>query len=199
MDFGKITSFFSLSALLLGGSQGRAATFAVQFSHPATISVPSGTGLKPLQTTKSDEIARLETKNIYWIEAPGKVPVVIVPAAGSEEALPLQMADVVDLKSGTSQEIIESSIQKIAQAYAEADQKIAQKNLTEAENILRELDQRYPYVDTTELKLASVGVLRGDLKGAILRLKKIVAKNPGYRAAQELLAVLNKETGDTKP
>ena len=190
---GHLFFIFELAFVSFIGQAHARDVYKVNLSHQAKVYVVTPQGLNLVKEAKSGEIVELENQQVYWLQSPGKVPLLMIPATSKKETAPIQFVDVADLRSEDSEKIIGESVDEIVSVALKVDNYIREKNLNAAHEVLSAAEKKYPVVTALQMKRALVSFLRGDFGTSRVALDYVLKRDPTNTQAKALMNAMDKK------
>lgn len=163
----------------------------LQFPYPVQISTPSADGLKPVQSVAAGQDVKIDDSQLYWLESPGKVPVLVIPKKLSgNEPTKLQLPDVASWPPTAVSKEIENRMAQLMDLMTQFQIEMSKKNLSAAEQLLARMTsiQNGP---SLEFLRAYLAYMRGDFNRARAAVKKGLETYPNHVQGLQLLKTLD--------
>ena len=161
---------------------------------PQVDSTIKGVDGKLLKEVKAGESWQVPDFQPVWIEAAGKVPVVLVPLSKNEVEVNLTMTDVAELPSLASQEKLNQDLAEILEQSAYIRTLFVSKAKSkEALAQINALQAKYPNVHFLNFLKASALYVNGDKLASLETLNNGLKAHPNYSEGLKFKAILERE------
>ena len=181
--------------LLLIGSFAKADDQKVKltFEIPVEVSFPSKEGMGTPTLVPSGQSVELEREKFAWIQAKGKVPVLVVPTLPKDaDEAKMSLPDVANWPSEQTLDEIDRKVSLMIEDIARFQTAIRKRDLKEAETILTRLEATQNIGYLAFLR-ASLDFVKGDLKSARMHVKRGLQRHPANEQGLNLLKTLGEE------
>lgn len=179
-------------AFILGDSDpGFADTLKLQFPHAVQVGVPGRTGISKVENVKPGADIVLAEETVYWINARGKVPVLVVPVhfKDGQDSIKLKMPDVAAWPPPAVDRELELKLTAALDELIQFQTAIGEKNVKRAEQSLNELE-KIKSLDYYDFLRASLFFVKGNIPAAKESVKKGLKRYPDKEHWQQLLKSL---------
>lgn len=158
------------------------------FDVPVEVAQPGSDGLEKKEKVAKGEEVKLAPERAYWIQARGKVPVLVLPqmAAGASAPMKVALPDVRDWPSMTMQEEIDSKLGMLLTDFTVFQEAIRTKNVADAERALQRMEQ-VGRLDYLYFLRAALRFVQGDLEAAKSNVKRGLQRYPANEQGQKFL------------
>lgn len=166
----------------------------VTFDTAVEVSQPTLGGLKESVTYSANKEVVLDLDRILWVQAKGRVPVLVVPtnSVKGAETPRIRMPEVASwppaLVDAEIERRVVSAIEDI-QAFQTA---LMRKDVKEAESILSRMESTHP-MDYLNFLRASLNFVKGDVTGAKFHVERALQRYPANVQGQRLLKALEEK------
>ncbi len=187
----RATLIATLSAFLFAPVSAHARAVKLQFTHPVEVSVPNRTGLGKTEAHKPNASINLAEDTIYWINAKGKVPMLVVPidVKSGQDTVRVKMPEVALWPSSVAERELETKMTAAIDQLIKFQIAISQKDIETAEKALNELE-RIKSLEYYHLLRASLRFVKGDLAGAKESVERGLKRYPANEHGQQMLKLL---------
>ena len=164
----------------------------ITFEHPVETSVPVPEGLASRKVYQQGEGIPLDPDKITWIQAKGKVPMLVVPSKPMEsaDATRIRMPDLAAWPPSLVQSEIERKVSTMIEDIQNFQNAMIRKDIKEAEKILQRLESTQPIAYLYFLR-ASLDFVKGDVTRARIHVERGLQRLPANVQGQRLLDALN--------
>lgn len=163
----------------------------LQFPHPVQVSVPGRTGFSKSETVKAGADVAINEETVYWLSAPGKVPVLVVPVhfKDGQNSIKLKMPDVSAWPPALVDRELETKITAAVDELIKFQIAIGEKDAKRAEKALAELE-KIKNLDYYNFLRASIYFVQGNVQASKESVKKGLKRYPDKEHWQQLLQSL---------
>ncbi len=184
-----------LSIYILGScfvsSFALAESLKLQFPHPVQVGIPGRTGMTKVENVKPGADVNIATETVYWINARGKIPVLVVPVhfKDGQDSIKLKMPDVATWPPAAVDRELEVKLTNALDELIKFQIAIGEKNVKEAERALAELE-KIKSLEYYSFLRASLFFVQGNVEAAKESVKKGLKKYPDKEHWQQLFKSL---------
>lgn len=166
-------------------------TLKIQFPHAVQVGVPGRTGISKVENIKPGADVVLSEETVYWINARGKVPVLVVPVhfKDGQDSIKLKMPDVAAWPPPAVEREVEHKLTAALDELIQFQIAIGEKNVKRAEQSLSELE-KIKSLDYYDFLRASLFFVKGNIPAAKESVKKGLKRFPDKEHWQQLLKSL---------
>jgi hypothetical protein len=187
----KIRSIFILISFVYISSAAHANDLKFVFEYPVQVFEPSPEGLQNPSTVAAGNEIPFAKDKAYWIQAKGKVPLLVLPQAEGKFQAPLkvQLPDVLDWPSYTTQREIDTKLAELVEQMTAFQTAVRKKDVADAERILARMES-IARLDYFNFMRATIRYLQGDIEGAKTSTRKGLRRYPANEQGQSFLKSL---------
>lgn len=161
------------------------------FDYPVQVFEPTPEGLgtgSPLNPGSELLFAKDKT---YWIQAPGKVPMLVIPQVVGKFQAPLkvQLPDVKDWPSQATRREVDNKLAELVDEMQSFQAAVRKKDVAEAEKILARMDS-IARLDYFHFLRATIKYMQGDIQAAKESTRKGLRRYPANEQGQQFLKSL---------
>ncbi len=161
------------------------------FDQAVEVSQPSSEGLTDRQNVAAGADFKFALDKVYWVQAKGKVPLLVLPqvSSGKAEALRVQMPDVANWPSAVVQQELDNKLSQLVTDLTQFQEALRKKNTGDAERALARMEQ-IGRLDYLHFLRATLKFVQGDFEAAKestkLGLQRHPANEEGIKFLQRL-------------
>lgn len=161
------------------------------FDQTVYVYKPKTTGLgEPSTVTPGTQIS-FDDDKVYWLEAKGKVPILILPqiTQKTDGPLKLNMPDVANWPPNLVTDQLELKLSTLIDDLTKFQTAMRTKNTTEAEKVLVHMEG-VAQLDYLYFLRASLEFAQGNMEGAKEHVKKALGRYPANEQGLKFLKAL---------
>lgn len=149
------------------------------FDGPVEISKPTAEGLTDRQNIAGGTEFKFDTDKVYWVQAKGKVPMLVLPqmTSGKPEALRVQMPDVMTWPPNLVQQELDTKLSQLVSDLTAFQEALRKKDSAEAERALARMEQ-VGRLDYLHFLRATLKFVQGDIEAAKESTKRGLQRHP---------------------
>ena len=174
------------------GSLALAGETKLTFDTTVETATPTFEGLTGRTSFAAGKDVPIDTDKVTWIEAKGRVPVLLVPAKDFRDAdrsPKLKLPEVAAWPPQMIEQEIDRRMSTMIEDLQSFQTALVRRDLPEAETILTRLESTQPIPYLPFLR-ASLEFLKGNLKSARTNVERGLKKYPNNVQGQKLLRAL---------
>ncbi|HMN67244.1 MAG TPA: hypothetical protein PKC28_01775 [Bdellovibrionales bacterium] len=156
-----------------------AAEIQFVFEYPIEYSEPTPQGLGPLQPAPANTPVKFDSTKVYWLQAKGKVPMLVLPqiTANNLEPLKVSMPDVLNWPSLATQREIDNKLSELVDELTMFQEAIRKKNAVEAEQSLARMES-ISRLDYLNFLRGALKFIQGDVESAKESVRRGLQRYP---------------------
>lgn len=183
-----LTKFVIFTSLLTFGrvAMGYEVTFV--FDYPVELATPSREGLSNKKSFATGEAVVIKSTEAQWIQAKGKIPVVLLPVSLelSMEPRKLELPEVATWPPQAIEQEVDRKVTALMDGIVEFQAALARKDVTEAERILVRLETIQP-ISYFHFLRGSLSFAKGDIEKAKESIRTGLQRQPANEQGREFL------------
>lgn len=158
------------------------------FDQPIQLAQPSSEGLGPSENIAAGTPVMLSNDKVYWVQAIGKVPILVLPAIPSrgDTALRVQMPEVAAWPPAQVEHEIDSKLSRLIVEMSVFQDAIRKKKTDEAEKALQRMEQ-VGHLEYLNFMRAALKFTQGDIESAKESVKRGLQRYPANEEGQQFL------------
>lgn len=181
-----------LLAWQLGGN-ANADQNRFMFDVPVNVYQPGIEGLGQPKPVGPGVETTFDTSQFYWIESPGRVPVLLLPRTQTDAKLvpKVKIPEVADWPSPTAQKALEGKLAAMLEDITRFQTALRAKKLDDAQGALDHM-KTIANIEYLYFFRASLQFAQGNVEGARGSVKRALQSYPNSQQGQAFLKVLEK-------
>jgi len=158
------------------------------FDQPVEVSQPTSEGLSETQTVAAGTEFKFSAAKIYWVQAKGKVPLLVLPQmpSGAKAPLKVTMPDVANWPPNQVRAELDTKLSQLVTELTAFQEALRKKNTADAERALARMEQ-VGRLDYLHFLRATLKFVQGDLEAAKASTKRGLERHPANEEGQRFL------------